>query len=375
MYYYEDQNKLINFLTQSIVAHVCFVLFIFTLQLPKPIEKPIEIEIVETPKGDVAKKKIKYSKEETLAEGARPLAQIAQKLPTKNIQTSSSPEVRNLSKAPSPDFKSAFSSIDDIRVEDLAFSRLNDSDLDQTITESDKQLNRQISKQLMNTKSKLASASESALLAYKDIESDIQVSTDEKLKQIESLAAQRRKQEMAEAAARARQELLASGRAGKVGQAQGQGQLVSNKDQSNSNSSAFSDRSGFTSGSSLSDASGLGAASNNAGSGGNGRVRSLAEMRQLPGNRRPQYDVQERLSGLEGTVKFLGFVDKNGQVVKVNLTQTSGHRSLDLKSLQAVKNWKFYPGQEGWVEIPLEWNLKGTAEELPALLRRKPKNS
>jgi TonB family protein len=375
MYYYEEQNKLINFLSQSIVAHVCFVLFIFTLQIPKPIEVPIEIEIVETPKGDIAKKKIKFSKEETLAEGSRPALQLAQKLPAKSVRVNSEPQVNRLEKVPSPDFKSAFSSIEDIRVEDLRNNNLNDADLDQTITESDKELKQQISRQLMNTKSKLASASDSALLAYKDIESDIQVSTEEKLKQIESLAAQRRKQEMAEAAARARQEMLAAGLAGRSGQGRGQGQLVSNKDQNNTNSSAFADSDGFTKGSTQSDANGLGSTGNNLGSGGSGRVRSLAEMRQLPGNRRPQYDVQERLGGLEGTVKFLGFVDKSGQVIKLNLTQTSGYRSLDLKSLQAVKNWKFYPGQEGWVEIPLEWNLKGTAEELPALLRRKPKNS
>lgn len=100
-------------------------------------------------------------------------------------------------------------------------------------------------------------------------------------------------------------------------------------------------------------------------------IRSLAELRQMPGNKRPAYDSEDRLQKRTGEIVFLAFISKEGNPTEFKLVKSTGHRSLDAKTLKTVKQWKFYPGQEGWVEIPLNWNLKGEAQEMPSTLRRK----
>jgi TonB family protein len=100
------------------------------------------------------------------------------------------------------------------------------------------------------------------------------------------------------------------------------------------------------------------------------QVRSLNELRQMPGNSRPLYDADDRLNHRQGDVAFLAYISKEGQPVKFKMLQSSGYRELDSKTLKAIRNWKFYPGQEGWVEIPFRWDLKGGPQEMPATLRR-----
>jgi TonB family protein len=113
------------------------------------------------------------------------------------------------------------------------------------------------------------------------------------------------------------------------------------------------------------------------GSGGGGggvaanEVRSLNELRQKPGNEHPIYDSDDRFHGRQGDVSFLAYISKEGAPVKFKMLQSSGFRELDAKTLKAIRNWKFYPGQEGWVEIPFRWDLKGGPQEMPATLRRK----
>lgn len=102
-----------------------------------------------------------------------------------------------------------------------------------------------------------------------------------------------------------------------------------------------------------------------------GELRSLAQLRQKPGNPRPQYDPQERLQGHNGAVIFKAFVTSDGNLTEFKMLQSTGYKNLDFKTLKALKQWKFYPGQEGWVELPFQWDLKGGPQEMPALLRRR----
>jgi len=102
-----------------------------------------------------------------------------------------------------------------------------------------------------------------------------------------------------------------------------------------------------------------------------GELRSLAQLRQKPGNPRPQYDPQERLKGHNGAVIFKAFVTIDGNLTEFKMLQSTGYKNLDFKTLKALKQWKFYPGQEGWVELPFQWDLKGGTQEMPALLRRR----
>lgn len=99
-------------------------------------------------------------------------------------------------------------------------------------------------------------------------------------------------------------------------------------------------------------------------------VRSLDQLRQMPNNPKPYYDREERRRGDQGTVKFVAFINKLGKPENFKLIQSSGYENLDKKTLAALKNWRFYPGQEGWVELPFKWDLQGGAQEDGGFLRR-----
>lgn len=99
-------------------------------------------------------------------------------------------------------------------------------------------------------------------------------------------------------------------------------------------------------------------------------VRTLDQLRQVPGNPKPQYSNDERLRREQGAVAFHAYISKAGQPTQFRIIKSTGFRNLDGKTLAALKRWKFYPGQEGWVEIPMNWDLKGGVQEMPTLLRR-----
>lgn len=117
-------------------------------------------------------------------------------------------------------------------------------------------------------------------------------------------------------------------------------------------------------------AAGKGNGSSSGVASGNGKVRSIENLRQRPGNPKPSYAIEERFRKEQGTVVFHAFVTSEGTLENFKLIQSTGYKSLDGKTLAALKKWKFYPGQQGWVEIPQTWNLKGEAEEMPTTLRR-----
>ncbi|UYL10672.1 energy transducer TonB [Bdellovibrio sp. SKB1291214] len=98
-------------------------------------------------------------------------------------------------------------------------------------------------------------------------------------------------------------------------------------------------------------------------------VRSLDQLKQMPGNPRPQYNEDERLRGDQGKVSFEAYITKDGIPVNFKMKQSTGHRNLDAKTLAALKKWRFYPGQEGWVEMPFSWDLKGGVQEVKGRLR------
>lgn len=98
-------------------------------------------------------------------------------------------------------------------------------------------------------------------------------------------------------------------------------------------------------------------------------VRSLDQLRQMPGNRGPQYSSDERLKGERGVVSFVAYVTKEGRLSQFKQISSTGHKNLDSKTLAALQRWRFYPGQEGWVELPIQWDLRGEPQALGGLLR------
>lgn len=105
--------------------------------------------------------------------------------------------------------------------------------------------------------------------------------------------------------------------------------------------------------------------------GGGGEVRSVEDLKQMPGNEKPQYEAEDRLKGRKGEVSFMAYVTKEGFLSNFKMLKSSGHRELDAKTLKAIKGWKFYPGQEGMVEIPFSWDLKGGVKPVGPILRTK----
>lgn len=102
-----------------------------------------------------------------------------------------------------------------------------------------------------------------------------------------------------------------------------------------------------------------------------GPIRKLEQLRQMPGNKRPQYSIEERKLGHAGTVVFQAYVTKEGRLKNLRQIRSTGFSNLDLKASRALKDWRFYPGQEGWVELPFHWNLAGEVKALGGGLRIK----
>ncbi len=103
-------------------------------------------------------------------------------------------------------------------------------------------------------------------------------------------------------------------------------------------------------------------------------VKSLEQIRQKPGNPKPRYDRDERLRGDKGVVVFKAYINNAGSPVKIEKITSSGHQNLDAKSEKALLKWKFESGQEGWVEVPFKWELRGDALESGGTLRRSAAN-
>lgn len=101
------------------------------------------------------------------------------------------------------------------------------------------------------------------------------------------------------------------------------------------------------------------------------KIRKIEDLKQMPGNPKPTYSSAERKRGEEGQTRILGYVTAQGSLEDLKILGSSGYVNLDRKALLALKGWKFFPGQEGWVEVPIQWELVGGAQEAPTLLRRK----
>jgi TonB family protein len=90
--------------------------------------------------------------------------------------------------------------------------------------------------------------------------------------------------------------------------------------------------------------------------------QSFAELRQVPGNRPPQYTREMRLNKMEGKGQLIYYVNKDGQVSDIRLVESTGHASLDQEALDAFKRYKFVPGQEGYTVHNFEFRLTGPGD-------------
>ncbi len=98
-------------------------------------------------------------------------------------------------------------------------------------------------------------------------------------------------------------------------------------------------------------------------------TRSHLDLKQRPGNRPPQYPLTARRKGYEGRVVLKYYVTADGRVKDIKMLQSSGHPSLDSEALTAIARYRYYKGQEGWAEHPVDFALKGQAYKMPSKAR------
>lgn len=98
-------------------------------------------------------------------------------------------------------------------------------------------------------------------------------------------------------------------------------------------------------------------------------ARSYLELRQVAGNRPPQYPLAARRLGEQGDVVLSYYVTDDGRVTNMKVVQSSGYRVLDNEAQRAISQYRFVPGQAGWARHPVHFTLKGPTETLPSHLR------
>lgn len=75
------------------------------------------------------------------------------------------------------------------------------------------------------------------------------------------------------------------------------------------------------------------------------------------GNRPPHYPDMARRNGWQGTVLLLLKIDAAGQVVQVQVLESSGHQILDAEAVRAVQSWQGQPARRFGVPVPTEERL------------------
>ena len=99
-------------------------------------------------------------------------------------------------------------------------------------------------------------------------------------------------------------------------------------------------------------------------------IRDADSLRQAAGNKNPAYPDRDRLARNQGTAVFIARVTPSGTVTDIQLEKSSNSRTLDASAMEAMKRWRFLPGQEGMVRKAFNFSLNGNAQEIPARLRR-----
>ncbi|MFN8946069.1 MAG: energy transducer TonB [Pseudobdellovibrionaceae bacterium] len=382
-YFEEKKNDASKFMGCSLVIHV--VALFAALYIAVPLMQKPEIETI-TFEIAGSSTQLAAPREATVRKMPDLQPNIAANLPSSVASdsepvTASAPVKKEMVQAPlKPAVVAVPNTLDDIEAQDLdtdakpsAASNINPQLLDEEMENDLLAINRQHKESVAQEKQKLLAKmnaeeneNQTALIALEKANAEKKLklaaaNTERRNRERAALAALQAK-ELADAEAANQQAAIAAAAkaqadrdAAATAAAAKQAELDQAAAQRKQNLAAAASKEGY------------GNASKNSG---NGDVRALTELRQKPGNPRPQYDSSERLQGQQGQVTFLAYIGADGSITKLKTVKLTGYSNLDRKSLEAVKKWKFFPGQEGWVEIPFSWDLKGGPQEMPTLLRR-----
>ena len=339
MYAIESDNdaRLINFVGLSVVIHFSAFIAVLLMKVVLPEIKPVivEIEII-PPKGQRVIAPLIH--ENKLPEVQMPQPAVKTEKPqVRKVQMKSQNVKANklfsarTTIAPIPVLETpALEVSNNVEVENLSEDVLKE-DFEKIDNESEKKLEA--------TTKEIARAHKQALLTHEESLSEVTLQAQQEAERMTAISRAKRRGELAA--------LAASRRAAAGDGVSGQGEKnVANKQ--GPMGSPAQEKYGVA-----------------------GGVLALEDIRQKPGNKKPQYDYQDRLAGRQGEIVFITYISKAGTPVQFKMVKGTGHSELDTKTLKALKEWRFYPGQEGWVEIPFRWDLKGGPQEMPATLRRK----
>lgn len=97
--------------------------------------------------------------------------------------------------------------------------------------------------------------------------------------------------------------------------------------------------------------------------------QNFLTLKQVPGNKTPSYPNDLRLKQVQGKGQLKYYVNKDGRVGQMELTQSSGSDELDQIAMDSFSKYRFVPGQEGYTIHNFEFSLKGPAEAQPRRLR------
>lgn len=76
-------------------------------------------------------------------------------------------------------------------------------------------------------------------------------------------------------------------------------------------------------------------------------VRWESQIEAIEGNVRPEYPVMARLKRIEGTTVLEFKVERDGSVSNVRIVKSSGSSILDESAVNAQKQWRYKPNQQG----------------------------
>lgn len=88
------------------------------------------------------------------------------------------------------------------------------------------------------------------------------------------------------------------------------------------------------------------------------QARSHSQLKQIKGNPMPVYPAEALEKKWEGRVEVIYYVNPGGFVEQIQLKKSSGHSALDNSALRALSRYRYHPGQEGWVQHPVEFFLE-----------------
>ncbi|NJL24728.1 MAG: energy transducer TonB [Calothrix sp. SM1_5_4] len=96
---------------------------------------------------------------------------------------------------------------------------------------------------------------------------------------------------------------------------------------------------------------------------------SVAQLKQMPGNKAPIYPLSARKEKRTGDLELVYRVTREGKVDEIQVAKSSGHKDLDLAAVNAISKFKFFPGRRVGPRHPVQFSLIGDDSQLPSRLR------